>query len=381
MVNAVYLHIPFCDYICHYCDFNKIFMQGQPVNDYLEHMDVEMKNTLDRFPTNKIDTIFVGGGTPTALNEEQLEKFLKDVQARFGPYVTDELEFTMEANPGSVTPEKLRIMKYYGVNRLSIGAQAFQDSLLNRLGRGHSVEEIGEIVRMAQQEGFTNLSLDLMFGLPDQTINQFSESISKALKLGITHVSSYSLQVEKKTVFYNQWRKGELPLPTEEAEADMYALLISRLEEAGLSQYEISNFAKGGYESKHNITYWKNDEYYGIGAGAHSYIEGVRRANAGPLKQYMNRIDENGFPYMDDNVLTKAERMEEEMFMGLRMREGVSKERFEIKFGQPMMSVFGKQIENLTSKNLLQDTRTHISLTEKGFFLGNEVFQEFLAIG
>lgn len=355
-------------------------MQGQPVIDYLEHMDVEMKNTLDRFPTNKIDTIFVGGGTPTALSEEQLEKFLKDVQSRFGPYVTNELEFTMEANPGSVTPEKLRIMKTYGVNRLSIGAQAFQDSLLNRLGRGHSVEEIGEIVRMAQQEGFINLSLDLMFGLPDQTIDQFSESITKALELGITHVSSYSLQVEKKTVFYNQWRKGELPLPTEEAEADMYALLISRLEEAGLSQYEISNFAKEGFESKHNITYWKNDEYYGIGAGAHSYIDGVRRANAGPLKQYMNRIDENGFPYMDDNVLTKAERMEEEMFMGLRMREGVSKQRFEDKFGQPMFSVFGKQIENLTSKNLLQDTGTHISLTEKGFFLGNEVFQEFLAI-
>ncbi|MDP4550337.1 radical SAM family heme chaperone HemW [Alkalihalobacillus macyae] len=380
MVNAVYLHIPFCDYICHYCDFNKIFMQGQPVNDYLEHMDVEMKNTLDRFPTNKIDTIFVGGGTPTALNEEQLEKFLKDVQDRFGPYVTDKLEFTMEANPGSVTPEKLRIMKSYGVNRLSIGAQAFQDSLLTRLGRGHSVEEIGEIVQMAKQEGFTNLSLDLMFGLPDQTIDQFSETISRALELGITHVSSYSLQVEKKTVFYNQWRKGELPLPTEEAEADMYALLISRLEEAGLSQYEISNFAKEGYESKHNITYWKNDEYYGIGAGAHSYIDGVRRANAGPLKQYMNRIDEGDFPYMDDNVLTKAERMEEEMFMGLRMREGVSKQRFEVKFGQPMFSVFGKQIENLTSKNLLQDTGTHISLTEKGFFLGNEVFQEFLAI-
>ncbi|WP_394174617.1 radical SAM family heme chaperone HemW [Guptibacillus hwajinpoensis] len=380
MVNAVYLHIPFCDYICHYCDFNKIFMQGQPVNDYLEHMDVEMKNTLDRFPTNKIDTIFVGGGTPTALNEEQLEKFLKDVQDRFGPYVTDKLEFTMEANPGSVTPEKLRIMKSYGVNRLSIGAQAFQDSLLTRLGRGHSVEEIGEIVQMAKQEGFTNLSLDLMFGLPDQTIDQFSETISRALELGITHVSSYSLQVEKKTVFYNQWRKGELPLPTEEAEADMYALLISRLEEAGLSQYEISNFAKEGFESKHNITYWKNDEYYGIGAGAHSYIDGVRRANAGPLKQYMNRIDENGFPYMDDNVLTKAERMEEEMFMGLRMREGVSKQRFEVKFGQPMFSVFGKQIEDLTSKNLLQDTGTHISLTEKGFFLGNEVFQEFLAI-
>ncbi|MGB8000167.1 MAG: radical SAM family heme chaperone HemW [Anaerobacillus sp.] len=380
MVNAVYLHIPFCDYICHYCDFNKVFMQGQPVDDYLEHMDVEMKNTLDRFPTNRIDTIFVGGGTPTALSENQLERFLNDVQRRFGPYVTEDLEFSMEANPGSVTPEKLRIMKAYGVNRLSIGAQAFQDSLLKTLGRGHSVEEIGEIVKMAQEAGFVNLSLDLMFGLPNQTIEQFSESISKAVELGITHVSSYSLQVEKKTVFYNKWRKGELPLPTEEAEADMYALLISRLEEAGFSQYEISNFAKKGYESKHNITYWKNDEYFGIGAGAHSYIEGIRRANAGPLKQYMVRIDETGFPYMEDNVLTETERMEEEMFMGLRMREGVSKDIFEKKFGQPMYAVFREQIEKLINQNLLRDTGTHITLTEQGFFLGNEVFQEFLGI-
>ncbi len=355
-------------------------MQGQPVDDYLEHMDVEMKNTLDRFPTNRIDTIFVGGGTPTALNERQLERFLKDVQVRFGPYVSEDLEFSMEANPGSVTPEKLRIMKAYGVNRLSIGAQAFQDSLLKTLGRGHSVEEIGEIVKMAQEAGFVNLSLDLMFGLPNQTIEQFSESISKAVELGITHISSYSLQVEKKTVFYNRWRKGDLPLPTEEAEADMYSLLMSRLEEDGLMQYEISNFAKPGYESKHNITYWKNNEYYGIGAGAHSYIKGVRRANAGPLKQYMVRIDESGFPYMEDNVLTETERMEEEMFMGLRMREGVSKEIFEKKFGKPMHSVFNEQIEKLTREGLLMDTGTHIILTEQGFFLGNEVFQEFLAI-
>ncbi|MFK3958367.1 radical SAM family heme chaperone HemW [Guptibacillus hwajinpoensis] len=380
MVNAVYLHIPFCDYICHYCDFNKVFMQGQPVDDYLAHMDTEMKNTLERFPTNRIDTIFVGGGTPTALNEAQLERFLKDVQERFGPYVSERLEFSMEANPGSVTPEKLRIMKKYGVNRLSIGAQAFQDTFLNKLGRGHSVEEIGEIVQMAQSEGFVNLSLDLMFGLPEQTIEQFSESITKAIELGITHISSYSLQVEKKTVFYNKWRNGELPLPTEEAEADMYELLMKRLEEAGLLQYEISNFAKPGYESRHNITYWKNNEYYGIGAGAHSYIDGVRRANAGPLKQYMTKIDENKFPYMDDNVLTKNERMEEEMFMGLRMREGVSKETFKYKFNQSIEEVFSEQIEKLVRSDLLKDTGSHIALTEQGFFLGNEVFQEFLAI-
>ncbi|WP_270179343.1 radical SAM family heme chaperone HemW [Alkalihalobacillus sp. CinArs1] len=380
MVNAVYLHIPFCDYICHYCDFNKVFMQGQPVVEYLDHMDIEMEKTLNRFPTSSINTIFVGGGTPTALNDQQLEQFLHSVTSRFQPYVEDGLEFTMEANPGSVTPSKLEIMKKYGVNRLSIGAQAFQDSLLKRLGRGHNVDEIGEIVTMAKHAGFDNLSLDLMFGLPEQTVEQLSSSIDEAVKLGITHISSYSLQVEKKTVFYNQWRKGELPLPTEETEAEMYAELIRRLEEKGFNQYEISNFALPGYESQHNITYWKNNEYYGIGAGAHSYVDGVRRANAGPLKQYMTKIDEHGFPYMDENELTKGEMMEEEMFMGLRMREGVSKQTFEIKYNQSIESVFGKQLTNLIDKELLKDTGSHIALTERGFFLGNEVFQEFLAV-
>ncbi|MCA0986104.1 radical SAM family heme chaperone HemW [Guptibacillus algicola] len=380
MVNAVYLHIPFCDYICHYCDFNKVFMQGQPVVEYLEHMDIEMERTLERFPTSGVTTIFVGGGTPTALNEQQLEQFLQSVSNRFLPYGENDLEFTMEANPGSVTPRKLEIMKKYGVNRLSIGAQAFQDSLLKRLGRGHNVDEIGDIVTMAKQAGFENLSLDLMFGLPEQKVEQLSESIERAVSLGITHISSYSLQVEKKTVFYNQWRKGELPLPTEEAEAEMYSELINRLEAHGLKQYEISNFALPGYESQHNITYWKNNEYYGIGAGAHSYVNGVRRANAGPLKQYMTRIDEHGFPYMEENELTKVEMMEEEMFMGLRMRKGVSKQTFEEKYGDSVESVFGEQIEKLVSKELLKDTGTHIALTEQGFFLGNEVFQEFLAV-
>ncbi|WP_377888422.1 radical SAM family heme chaperone HemW [Alkalihalobacillus sp. R86527] len=380
MVNAVYLHIPFCDYICHYCDFNKVFMQGQPVIEYLEHMDSEMERTLERFPTSSINTIFVGGGTPTALNEQQLEQFLHSVSTKFFPYTEEGLEFTMEANPGSVTPRKLEIMKKYGVNRLSIGAQAFQNSLLKRLGRGHNVDEISDIVTMAKHAGFENLSLDLMFGLPEQTLEQLSDSIERAVDLGITHISSYSLQVEKKTVFYNQWRKGELPLPTEEAEAEMYSELIRRLEAHGLKQYEISNFALPGYESQHNITYWKNNEYYGIGAGAHSYVDGVRRANAGPLKQYMSRIDEHGFPYVDENELTKGEKMEEEMFMGLRMRQGVSKQTFEEKYGTPVESVFGEQIEKLVYKELLKDTGSHIALTEQGFFLGNEVFQEFLAV-
>ncbi|TLS39426.1 radical SAM family heme chaperone HemW [Pseudalkalibacillus caeni] len=378
MPKAVYLHIPFCDYICHYCDFNKVFMKGQPVEEYLDHMAVEMKNTVKKFPYDHIETIFIGGGTPTALSASQLDVLLESVNDTFHP--GSHIEYTVEANPGSVDEEKLSVLKNAGVNRLSIGAQAFQNDLLKRLGRGHDEQEVVEIVKLAQRMGFDNLSLDLMFGLPDQTMDMFRESIERTIQLDIPHVSSYSLQVEKKTVFYNLFRKDQLPLPTQEEEADMFELLISKLEKAGLQQYEISNFARPGFESKHNMMYWKNEHYYGVGAGAHSYMNGVRRINAGPLKKYIQLVDENGFPYTEENELTTAEKMEEEMFMGLRMKKGVSVERFQEKFNIPLMTVFGSQIDQLHDKGLINLNKGNISLTEKGLFLGNEVFSEFLGV-
>ncbi|MCQ6266285.1 radical SAM family heme chaperone HemW [Fictibacillus sp. WQ 8-8] len=378
MPEAAYFHIPFCVNICHYCDFNKVFLKGQPVNEYLTYMEKEMINTVRQTPYSRMKTIFVGGGTPTALDYEQFETFLKMVNRHFS---FDELdEFTVEANPEQTDRKKLEIMEAYGVNRLSIGVQAFQEQLLKELGRTHVKEDVIRTVSEAKAVGIENISLDIMFGLPHQTVDMLKETLEIAFSLNVPHFSAYSLQLEKKTVFYNRAVKGDLLLPEQEEEAQMYEVLMEQMEKHGYVQYEISNFARPGYESKHNLQYWDNNEYYGIGAGAHSYVNGKRMANAGPLKKYMSLIDETGFPYVHSETLAPSAKMEEELFMGLRKMDGVSDTRFKQRYGKSMYEVFGPQIEQLLAKGWLKKSGDRVSLTKDGTFLGNEVFQEFIGV-
>ncbi|MFA8439603.1 radical SAM family heme chaperone HemW [Pueribacillus sp. YX66] len=376
MSKAVYFHIPFCEQICHYCDFNKVFLKNQPVNDYLDAMAMEMRNTVQRFGNRKMKTMYVGGGTPTSLNLKQLDKFLKSIHETFT--LVEEYEFTVEANPSNVDLDKLKLLKKHGVNRLSIGVQSFDDGLLQKIGRDHNKDEIYMIIENARNAGFDNISIDLMFGLPTQTLEKFEQSIDKARSLQVEHVSTYGLQVEPKTIFYNQMRKGKLMLPSEETEVSMFELLIQKMITHGFHHYEISNFALPGKESQHNLTYWNNEDYYGIGAGAHSYVNGVRRKNAGPLKHYMNRITETNFPYVEEINVSDKEKMEEELFLGLRKRAGVSKRVFYEKYKRTLDEVYGETIANLVEKGLLEDNGDWIRLTDKGVFLGNEVFQAFL---
>lgn len=380
IVKAAYLHIPFCAQICHYCDFNKVFLQGQPVEEYLESMDIEMKNTVEAYPFSQMNTIFVGGGTPTVLTEQQLELFLASIHKHLIPKTLENLEFTFEANPGDLTLQKLKLLKEGGVNRLSFGVQTFNDKLLESIGRTHRREDVFRTIELARVAGFTNVSLDLIYALPNQTVDDFKETLDIALSLEVEHFSAYSLIIEPKTVFYNRMRKGTLNLPSEENEANMYELLMDTMERNNYHQYEISNFAKNGFESKHNLTYWNNEEYYGIGAGAHSYLQGKRIANAGPIKQYMTKIAETGFPHVDINPVPEHERMEEELFLGLRKTSGVSKLHFKKKFGKDIMDVFGEQIIEQKNKGLLEDTEETIRLTHRGKFLGNEVFQAFIGL-
>ncbi|WP_078379639.1 radical SAM family heme chaperone HemW [Sutcliffiella halmapala] len=376
MIKSAYIHIPFCEHICHYCDFNKVFLKNQPVDEYLACMDVEMKNTVERFPTNHLETIFVGGGTPTALNEKQLEYLLHSIQQNFD--VTSNLEYTFEANPGDLSLEKLRLLKEGGVNRLSFGVQSFNDELLKRIGRSHCKEDVFQSIEYARKAGFENISVDLIYSLPDQTVQDFQDTLHTAFSLGMEHYSAYSLIIEPKTVFYNLMNKGKLPLPTQEEEVKMYDMLLNEMEKHGYPQYEISNFARKGFESKHNITYWDNAYYYGIGAGAHGYLDGVRRANHGPLKKYMDAIEETKFPYKEEHSVTREEKMEEEMFLGLRKTAGVSLSSFEEKFGDALLSIFKNPIEENIKKGLLERQGDYIRLTKKGKFLGNEVFQAFI---
>ncbi|KAF0994447.1 radical SAM family heme chaperone HemW [Geobacillus sp. TFV-3] len=376
MAVSAYFHIPFCAHICHYCDFNKVFAAGQPIDDYLRAMDKEMAWTAAEFGS-QLKTLFIGGGTPTVLEPAQLGRLLASIHRHF-QFDPQTAEFTVEANPDGLTKEKLAILRDAGVNRLSLGAQTFDDQLLQAIGRTHRRGDVIRAVALAREVGFQNISIDLMYGLPGQTLEQFTADLEAAFSLHVPHLSAYSLILEPRTIFYNEWRKGRLRLPSEEMEAEMYEAAMEQMAAAGYRQYEISNYALPGFESRHNLTYWNNEEYYGIGAGAHSYINGVRRANIGPIRHYISAIERSQWPHRDVRRLTTREQMEEEMFLGLRKTEGVSKACFRQKFGRDLHDIFGAAIRREIENGRLEETVTHIRLTKRGKLLGNEVFAAFL---
>lgn len=377
MANAVYVHIPFCKHICHYCDFNKVYLQNQPIAQYVNALDKEMELTVNKFPPKPIRTIYVGGGTPTALPANLLEKVMKSISFHF-PNEHKAIEWTVEVNPGEVEDELFFSLMESGVNRLSIGVQSFETDLLKAIGRTHTEEDVYETIEKARKAGFVNLSLDLMFGLPGQSLEHFNNTLEKALQLQVEHFSAYSLKIEEKTIFYNLQRRGKLHLPPEEDEVAMYELLMEKMEQHGYHQYEISNFALTGKESKHNITYWDNNEYYGIGAGAHGYVEGTRYVNAGPVPHYLSKLDKNTLPIMEKHHVSEVEKIEEEMFMGLRKRSGISKNRFRERFGRDVEEIYGEQLEKLSKKGLLLIKDDSIKLSKKALFVANEVFEQFL---
>lgn len=381
MARGVYIHIPFCHQICNYCDFNKVFFKNQPVDEYIEALGREMEMTVAGMPEafTNIETIFLGGGTPTALSAEQIEKLLSLITKHIP--MSSVKEFSSEANPDELTIDKLQALYNGGVNRLSMGVQSFDQSLLKKIGRTHSNEHVYETIQNAKNVGFKNISIDLMYGLPGQTMEQWQETLEKALALNLPHYSAYSLIVEPKTIFYIQYAKGKLHLPTEDLEADMYGVLMDTMEAHGLRQYEISNFANEGYESTHNKIYWDNDKYAGFGAGAHGYLEGIRYSNVAPIKKYIETVMTGERPLLHEHEVTGDEKLEEQMFLGLRKSAGVTHEEFEKKFGQPMLSIYKEIIDQLREEQLIEIDSEGIRLTRKGRFIGNEVFQRFLVGG
>ncbi len=375
--RAIYLHIPFCTNICHYCDFNTYVVRGQPVDDYLAALEREMAYTVELYPPDRIDSIFIGGGTPTILEPHQLERLLEAIQ-RYFPVWSEQIEFTVEANPGTTQLEKLQVMKAGGVNRLSFGAQTFRPDLLRRIGRVHKVEEIDRSVEDARISGIHNISLDLMFGLPDQRITDLEQTLQRTVSLSPSHISLYSLQIEEGTPFHTLHYQGKLPLPTEDEELAMYKLAQEFLSEAGYKQYEVSNFAQSGRESRHNLTYWHNGAYYGFGAGAHGYIHGIRHANVRGIKEYINRSNGSARPIVEERTVTKEESMEDFLILGLRLLEGVKRERFFQRYHRSLDEVFGHVIKPLVNRGLLSADEERIKLTSQGLLFGNEVFASFI---
>lgn len=369
--TSAYIHIPFCTQICYYCDFSKVFIKNQPVDSYLEHLIEE----YDSYDIKKLRTLYIGGGTPTALSAPQLAFLLEKLTDKLDLSYLEEL--TIEANPGDLNQEKIAVLKASPVNRVSLGVQTFNDRMLKQIGRSHSEKDIYENITNLKKAGFDNISIDLIYALPKQTMEDVKTNVAKAIALDIPHMSLYSLILENHTVFMNRMRRGKLPLPKEDLEAEMFDYIIAELEKAGFEHYEISNFSKPGFESRHNLMYWDNTEYYGIGAGASGYVDGVRYKNHGPIRHYLQAV-EAGHARVQEEVLTLNEKMEEEMFLGLRKKSGVSKKRFEEKFGRSFEDQYGAVVSDLTEQGLLVPDRDIVRMTKQGLFLGDTVAEKFI---
>ena len=369
--TSAYVHIPFCTQICYYCDFSKVFIKNQPVDSYLEHL-IEEYHSYD---IKKLRTLYIGGGTPTALSAPQLAFLLEKLTDKLDLSYLEEL--TIEANPGDLDQEKIAVLKDSPVNRVSLGVQTFNDRMLKQIGRSHLEKDIYENIANLKKAGFDNISIDLIYALPKQTMEDVKTNVAKAIALDIPHMSLYSLILENHTVFMNRMRRGKLPLPKEDLEAEMFEYIIAELEKAGFEHYEISNFSKPGFESRHNLMYWDNAEYYGIGAGASGYVDGVRYKNHGPIRHYLQAV-EAGNARVQEEVLTLHEKMEEEMFLGLRKKSGVSKKRFEEKFGLSFEDQYGSVVSELTEQDLLVLDRDIVRMTKQGLFLGDTVAEKFI---
>ena len=369
--TSAYVHIPFCTQICYYCDFSKVFIKNQPVDSYLEHLIEE----YDSYDIKKLRTLYIGGGTPTALSAPQLAFLLEKLTDKLDLSYLEEL--TIEANPGDLDQEKIAVLKDSPVNRVSLGVQTFNDRTLKQIGRSHSEKDIYENIANLKKAGFDNISIDLIYALPKQTMEDVKTNVAKAIALDIPHMSLYSWILENHTVFMNRMRRGKLPLPKEDLEAEMFDYIIAELGKAGFEHYEISNFSKPGFESRHNLMYWDNAEYYGIGAGASGYVDGVRYKNHGPIRHYLQAV-EAGNARVQEEVLTLKEKMEEEMFLGLRKKSGVSKKRFEEKFGLSFEDQYGAVVSELTEQGLLVPDRDIVRMTKQGLFLGDTVAEKFI---
>lgn len=369
--TSAYVHIPFCTQICYYCDFSKVFIKNQPVDSYLEHLLEEFRS----YDIQKLRTLYIGGGTPTALSAPQLEVLLKGLTENLDLSVLEEL--TIEANPGDLDADKIAVLKNSAVNRVSLGVQTFDNKMLKKIGRSHLEKDIYENIDRLKLAGFDNISIDLIYALPGQTMEQVKENVAKAIGLDIPHMSLYSLILENHTVFMNRMRRGKLPLPKEELEAEMFEYIITELEQAGFEHYEISNFSKPGFESRHNLMYWDNAEYYGIGAGASGYVNGVRYKNHGPIRHYLSAVEE-GNARITEEHLSQKEQMEEEMFLGLRKKSGVSMARFEEKFGRSFDELYGEIVRDLVQQGLMQIEGDRVRMTKRGLFLGDTVAERFI---
>ena len=376
MPAGVYLHIPFCKSRCSYCDFaTDVFKSEKIVESYVDSIVKEISNFKFQIPKFKteVDTIYFGGGTPSLLSPKQLEKILNAVHKKFA--VAENSEITMEMNPATMTFETVCEYQDLGVNRASFGAQTFDDLELKRLGRRHTADDVRETIKLLRNTGFTNISFDLIAGLPRQTIKDWERNLTEALKLNPEHLSLYLLEIHEGTPLAEQIRSKRQPQPDEDLSAEMYELLIEKTSAKNYAQYEISNFSLPGFESRHNSKYWTLDPVYGFGVSAHSFDGEERYSNERDTAKYVAIIDENSSAEV---TREKTDLASEFVFLGLRLSKGVDLENYKQCFGTDLREKYVEDLRRLEDYELIEFDKNNLKLTAKGMLYSNEVFSVFV---
>lgn len=369
--RSAYIHVPFCRHRCGYCNFSVVAGRDDLIERFLSALDAELE-PLGRPPA---DTLYIGGGTPTHLDLDQLDRLLSIIDDRFDFQIDG--EWSVEANPEDITPEKLQRLAEAGVNRISLGVQSFHDRKLQVLERGHRGEAVQQTV-MATAEVIPNVSIDLIFAAPDETLDDWQRDLQAALSLPIQHLSTYALTYEKGTSYWSRRNRGELQSLSDSLELEMYQLARSLTAQGGLSQYEISNFARSDYRSRHNLAYWQGSGWFGAGPGAARFVDGARQLNHRSTTTYLKRVESGQDPTFETETLSPEEYARERIAFGLRMIDGVDLDQIGDAAGVDLIALCGPVIDQLTSEGLLLRQRTHLRLTEDGIRLADTVASRVL---
>ena len=374
---GLYIHIPYCINKCGYCDFNSHPIKYDEMEAYVDALIVELNYYAKKYsPERIVNTIFLGGGTPTTLSVSQLERILKECEKNFK--IATDAEITIEANPATIRTDQLKSIRQTGYNRISVGVQSFDKTELKMLDRAHGVEEIHCTIDRARNAGFNNLSLDLMFAVPNQTLEAWKKNLHQALDKSPEHLSTYNLTIEEGTAFWKMQSNGKLTMPDNDYQLELYKQTIELLKKNGFHHYEISNFSLPGKECRHNITYWQNTNTLGLGAGASSYMNGVRFKNTNQPAHYIRRVQENHMPIEYSESLEPRQAMGETIMLGLRLLKGINILKFEDRFQTSFKSIFGNIIAPLKEKELIIIEQDKLRLSEKGLFLADSVILEFI---
>lgn len=374
--SGLYIHIPFCSSKCNYCDFNsyagKLYLEER----YFNAMKKEIELYAEEMKNNSIETIFIGGGTPSCINHQYIREILDMCRINFN--IAESCEISIESNPGTLDLDKLTEYRSCGINRISIGLQAYQSNLLKYLGRQHSTDDFISSVQLAKRAGFSNINADVIFGIPGQTMGDWIETLKVLADLDITHISAYSLKIEEGTKFGNMLENGELTQVEDELDRNMYHYAIDYLKQNGFNQYELSNFSKEGYECKHNLIYWKCVDYLGLGAGSHSLFKCERFSNKCSVEEYIKDLEKGIKPIEEQFELECSDKISEYMFLGLRLNQGVSNTDFKKLFNSDMFDLYDESFEELQRNGLIDIDGEIVRLTRLGLDLANQVFIKFV---